>query len=328
MIESIFHTRDLPPEERFGYWRDCIGRTHAPVALSSDRTDGFLAYQHMMELSDVLVWPTVFQPVIFDRTPRLIRFSDPESYHLSLVTSGRLEVESVGRSSDVGANEINVIDTSTPFRIRAGAGFPRQVGIGLEVPRKRLSIPEGSVEPLVGSKLSAASGYGVLLRQFLAHLAEDSASYRPSDGDHLSSIVCDLVSGLFARSLEVDDRLPPESRRRTLLMSVRNFIRSRLGDRSLTPRTVAAAHHISTAYLHRVFREQGTTVGAWIREQRLANAHRDLADPNLDSVPVHRIGEKWGFSSAPVFSRAYRDVYGVSPRDTRGERGTPASRPS
>ncbi|GAA0977744.1 helix-turn-helix domain-containing protein [Nocardiopsis tropica] len=322
MIEKVFHTRGLPPADRFGYWQDCIGMTHVPVRLTSDRTDDFLAYQHMMELSDVMVWPTAFQPVTFERIPRLIRASDPECYHLSLVTTGRLEVESEGRSSDVRGNEINVVDTSVPFRIRAAAGLPRQVGIGLEIPKRRLAIPGRSVEPLVGAKLSAADGYGALLRRFLTQLAQDSASYRPSDGDHLSTVVCDLVSGLFAHALEAEDRLPPESRARTLRMSARNFIRSRLGDPSLTPRTVARAHHISVAYLHRLFSDEGTSVGAWIREQRLANARADLENPDLDPVPIHRIAEKWGFSSASVFSRAYRESYGASPRDTRGERRT------
>jgi AraC-like DNA-binding protein len=91
---------------------------------------------------------------------------------------------------------------------------------------------------------------------------------------------------------------------------------------SLTPRTVARAHHISVAYLHRLFSDEGAGVGAWIRGQRLANARADLENPDRDPVPIHRIAEKWGFSSASVFSRAYSESYGASPRDTRGERRT------
>ncbi|MEE2051086.1 helix-turn-helix transcriptional regulator [Nocardiopsis tropica] len=91
-------------------------------------------------------------------------------------------------------------------------------------------------------------------------------------------------------------------------------------DRS--PGPGARAHHISVTYLHRLFSDEGASVGAWIRGQRLANARADLENPDLDPVPIHRIAEKWGFSSASVFSRAYRESYGVSPRDTRGERRT------
>ncbi|MEV6822098.1 helix-turn-helix domain-containing protein [Nocardiopsis dassonvillei] len=319
MIEHVFHTRDLPPADRFGYWQDCIDRTHAPVRLTSDHTDAFLAHQHTMQLADVMVWPTTFQPLTFERIPRLIRASDPECLHLSLVTCGRLEVESKGRSSDIGTGEINVVDTSVPFRIRAARGLSRQVGIGLEIPKSRLALPESGFELLMGRKLSAVSGYGSLLHHFLTRLADDASSYRPSDGNRLSAIICDLVSGMFASSLDMEDRLPPENRRRTLLMSLKNFIRSRLGDPMLSPRTVAEAHHISIAYLYRIFSEEETTVAAWIREQRLMNAHRDLRDPDLDAIPIHRIAVKWGFSSGPVFSRAYRDAYDVLPRETREE---------
>ncbi|MFE2941524.1 AraC family transcriptional regulator [Streptomyces sp. NPDC059255] len=81
----------------------------------------------------------------------------------------------------------------------------------------------------------------------------------------------------------------------------------------------AAAHHISVSYLHRVFQahDRGTTVSAWIRHQRLEAARRDLADPALRAVPVHRIGTGWGFTQHAVFSRAFHAAYGVPPRDYR-----------
>ena len=70
-------------------------------------------------------------------------------------------------------------------------------------------------------------------------------------------------------------------------------------------------------YLHRLFQHDGITVAAWIREQRLERARRDLADPALRAVPVHQIAARWGFSHAAVFSRAFRAGYGVAPNDYR-----------
>jgi AraC-like DNA-binding protein len=80
---------------------------------------------------------------------------------------------------------------------------------------------------------------------------------------------------------------------------------------------IAAAHQISTRYLHKIFHDQGLTVAGWIRQRRLERCHRDLADPVLRSHPIHAIATRWGFSDSAHFSRLFRAAYGTSPRDYR-----------
>jgi AraC-like DNA-binding protein len=80
---------------------------------------------------------------------------------------------------------------------------------------------------------------------------------------------------------------------------------------------VAAAHHISVRYLHRLFQPVGTTVGSWIRHRRLERCSRDLAEPALSLRPIHAVGARWGFRHAAEFSRAFRAAYGMPPSDYR-----------
>ncbi|QVJ01147.1 AraC family transcriptional regulator [Nocardiopsis eucommiae] len=317
MIESRFDTTDVTPEDRFDYWREAIEKTHAPISITSDHTEDFLGRQHLMMLDGILVWPTVFQPVVFERSAKQIRASDPECYHLSLVRSGRLEVDSQGKASDVRRQEISVVDTSRPFRIRSAWGLSKQVGIGIEIPKAALDLPVDEMDELIGRKMTARKGYGALLLGFVSQLSKDASCYGPHDGQRLAAVTRDLISGLFSQSLEADDGLSHETRENLLALRVEEFIRSRLGDARLTPQVVAQANSISTSYLHRIFRARGVTVNAWIREQRLAGARRDLMNPDLGSVLIYRVSQKWGFSSPAVFSRAYRDFYGVSPRETK-----------
>ncbi|MFD0351111.1 helix-turn-helix domain-containing protein [Kitasatospora aburaviensis] len=125
------------------------------------------------------------------------------------------------------------------------------------------------------------------------------------------------MSALLAHHLDAEEALPPESRRRALTHRIRAFIRTRLHDPGLSPGAVAAAHHISVSYLHRLFEGEEETVAAWIRRQRLERARRDLADPALAAVPVHVIAARCGFPRAADFSRAFRGAYGLAPRDFR-----------
>jgi AraC-like DNA-binding protein len=317
VIESVFHTRDVPPTERLAYWQDCVARTHAPLVLSSDEPDTFQAYQKLLDLDGVLLWPSIFRPVVFTRTRPLIRGSDPENLHLSFIFRGRLEGDFGRTAIDVGTNEISVMDSSTPFSIRACRGHAEQHGIGLEVPRSRLPLPARHMGRITGTRFSAAAGYGALAKNFLRTLVNDPAPHGPGDVDRLSTVLCDLLSGMFSQALETEDLLPPETRRRTLLLRVKRFIDDRLGDPELSPSMVATAHHISVRYLHRIFQEEGGTVSVWIRERRLARARHDLGREALAHVPVYLIAKRWGFSSAAVFSRTFRDVYGVPPKDAR-----------
>ncbi|GAB2922931.1 helix-turn-helix transcriptional regulator [Streptomyces mayteni] len=134
------------------------------------------------------------------------------------------------------------------------------------------------------------------------------------DVPHLERAVIDLL----ASTLETRSAEPP-GQAHALALRVQAFVRRHLGDPDLSPGTIAAAHHISVGYLHRIFRTLGhdTTLAAWIRHERLEGARRQLADPAHRAVPVHRIAARWGFTDAAVFSRTFRAVYGLPPRDYR-----------
>jgi AraC-like DNA-binding protein len=130
-------------------------------------------------------------------------------------------------------------------------------------------------------------------------------------------VVVDLLSALIAHAFEADNSLPPETHRQTLVLRIRSFIQQHLHDPQLTPRTIAAAHHISRSYLYRLFEHEEESVAAWIRRQRLEHARRDLAEPAMHSTPIHAIAASWGFSHAADFTRAFRTAYDMSPTDYR-----------
>ena len=85
---------------------------------------------------------------------------------------------------------------------------------------------------------------------------------------------------------------------------------------------VAASRRIETrALVHSpdLMERAGLTVAAYVRDQRLRNAYRDLTapDPALRATPIHTIGARWGFPRAAEFSRAFRTAYGVPPSELR-----------
>ncbi|MER6957601.1 helix-turn-helix domain-containing protein [Streptomyces sp. NPDC000618] len=322
MIGTVFRSDDVSVEHRFDYWRELTLRAIAPSDMSSAHAADFWARQRLLELGPVLVWPTSHLSTRFRRTEKMVRQSDPEMYHLSLVLGGGLSFDHVGRSDGYGPRDIWVSDTGRPYDVRPLAGSSRHhviTGVGVDFPKVLLPLPPDRVRELLGRRLSGREGMGALLTGFLTGLERESDSLEPFDAPRLGTVLLDLLSAWFAQALEAEDALPPETRQRALTMRIQTFIRQNLHDPALTPPVIAAAHHISVSYLHRLFQKHSTgeTVAARIRSHRLAGAHRDLADPALNSTPIHTIAARWGILRASDFTRAFRGAYGLSPNEYR-----------
>ncbi|MFH9355742.1 helix-turn-helix domain-containing protein, partial [Kitasatospora sp. NPDC017646] len=55
--------------------------------------------------------------------------------------------------------------------------------------------------------------------------------------------------------------------------------------------------------------------GQWVRQRRLDACRRELERPSRRQTSVSAVAHRWGFVSHSHFSRAFRDAYGISPRE-------------
>lgn len=317
MIEVMRRTEDFPPADRFALWREWMGDTHAPVDLSSAHAADFRAHTRTMQLGAVTVWPATVQPLVSRRTAKLVKRSDPEVYHLTLILEGTASAAWNDQEAEYHPYDLHSQNSSQPCTIQVGRGDRRVRCVGVEIPKDLLALPRGRADRAVGRPLSGREGIGALLAGFLIRLSSDTSAYRATDGPRLGTVLADLASALFAHTLDAERELSPEAHRRALTLSIRAFIGRNLHNPDLTPHTVAAAHNISTSYLHNLFQDESDTVGAFIRHERLERARRDLADPAQRAVAVHQLAARWGFTHHSAFTRAFRRTYGTTPSDYR-----------
>jgi AraC-like DNA-binding protein len=316
MIVREFRTEDLPVSERFDYWHEMAAAVS--TVISSPQRDDFRATTRMLDLGMARVYAMTYPSLHARRTAKLIRRSDPEQYEMSLTLRGAQRVAQVGRDTSHGPNNLMIYDSSRPFDHQLIAAEGSNVALmAVQIPKAQFPVPANSVDRLLAVGMSGRTGIGALLVQFLARLTADAQHYQASDAPRLAIVLVDLIAALLEHELDIDPVAPPESRRRALLLRIKAFIRQCIDDPQLNPAIIAAAHHISTRHLHRLFQEQGTTVTAWIRAQRLEACRRDLADPTLRLTPIHELAARWGFSHPAAFSRAFRNAFGCSPRDYR-----------
>jgi AraC-like DNA-binding protein len=171
-----------------------------------------------------------------------------------------------------------------------------------------------------------------LTTTFLTDMVKHTARCRLGDMFHLGAIVLDLVTALLAHELNAEGALDPHTHRHVLRMRIDAYIQQHLADPDLSPTTIAAAHHISTSYLHKLFRNQALTITRLIRQYRLERCRRALANPRHASSSVQQIAASWGFTDKSHFSRVFRAAYGMPPGDYRalalGHQPDRARRPS
>jgi AraC-like DNA-binding protein len=280
---------------------------------------GFGARVGVSEFGPVQVTVMTTTPHAVHRTSKLIRRDDPEVFKLGCLVSGRgLMVQEEGGSADFGVGDLVLFDTSRPYVSRfvpdAGA---RQRLLLLRFPRSSLPLPARHLRQLSAVRIAGEKGIGALSSQFLLHLARHMDELSTTDTARLSTLTIDVLTTALADALDAQSVVPAHTRRRALMAQIHAFIRENLGDPGLTPDTIAAAHHISLRYLHKLFHEEGHTVARWIHERRLEQCRRDLADPLLAETSIGVIAARWGFTNHTHFSRAFRIANGLSPRQFR-----------
>ena len=81
----------------------------------------------------------------------------------------------------------------------------------------------------------------------------------------------------------------------------------------ITLQQLADAAHISTTYLHRIFRTQlGMTPGAYLAKVRMEESKLLLREGTLS---MGEIAKQLGFSSQQQFSRQFHTVTGMTPSE-------------
>ncbi|MDX2862201.1 AraC-like ligand-binding domain-containing protein, partial [Streptomyces scabiei] len=321
VMGTVFRSEDVSVEDRFDVWRERIDPTRPSDATSIHASD-FWATAHLMEMGPVAVMSMSALPANYRRSSKMIRQSDPERYHLSLLLDGELALEHAARREVFGSWDLHVVDSSQPYDLRATDDRQRRAvkGIGIDFPKASLPMPPDRIRPLLGRRLPGQDGVGALLTEFLVNIDRQAETLQPCDAPTLGVTLLDLVSAWFASLVSAEATLQPETRRRVTAECVQAFIWKNLRDPELTPSAIATAHHISVSYLHRIFQQSpGEPVATWIRNRRLEGAHCDLANPSLRNRPIHAVASYWCFPRPSDFARAFRSAYGLSPQQHRSQ---------
>jgi AraC-like DNA-binding protein len=316
-VQATLDTLTLAPRERVDAVRALVWQSvvrveidhHVPVPeLSVSLTLG--------SCGDVGVCATRATATTVRRTSRLAREDTEPMLFLSLQRSGSSIVVQHGREAVLGPGDFAVYDTASPYTLLFEDGIDTTF---YRLPRAALALPAAAIRELAAVRIGAGNPLAGLTSRYLAGLADDPAILGGGHGATAAAPTIELIRAALTVQLG-DASLSREPLGNTLAARILAGMRSDLADPGLTPATVAARHHISVRYLHRLLQREGIRFGAWVRHQRLEGARLDLINSRLSGTPVAAIARRWGFTDAAHFSKTFRAAYGLSPRDWRATR--------
>lgn len=302
-------TNVYPKEQRRDAWRFALKR----LSLTLDEADEATLYGELIHFRSST--HIDFIRVTGTAQSWTIDFRDqPATYWLAMILDGSATMRDAGQELRLADGDIICGRGDSPVNL-AFAGDNRSLIV--QVPHselsQRLKTPISGPPRKIGTDGGSARIFAGMLRSLadtLTDITTDQA--RPVELAFPEFLVTALLDNAPAKALG-----GAAGMRAALLERIFQTIEIRLSDPDLNYQQVAAEHGISPRYLQKLFESIDDSFGHYVKVRRLERCRLDLRSPLHVQKSISDILFEWGFNDSASFSRAFREQYGISPREYR-----------
>lgn len=237
-----------------------------------------------------------------------IKTDGHDFFYLIQQVSGLALMDHYGSETILNPGDLLLLDSTRPSDFYF-PGMTEQ--IWLLIPRHRLENQTFKPNLQINKKIEHKTKTAVVAHSIISQLfAETATSHATEDGVLLETLI-DLVLPAFSASTEPQSYC--EKIQRKYFEKAQNYIEARLADFDLTPELIAVELGTSKRTLHRVFAQQGQSIGRYILDRRLDKCASEL-EKNSVIQKISAVAFAWGFNDVSHFSRAFKTKFGVSPK--------------
>jgi AraC-like DNA-binding protein len=307
-----FSTNALPSRERLPFWREVFARKVVQIELEPSPDDRFEVEATLRAMPGLRTMTCTTSAAQMRRTPALVGEGD-DSLALIVTLGGMMNPSQRRREALLGAGDAVFCLHAEP----AAMNHSQVQAMSLIVPRAALAPFVTDVEDAANRVIPHGNEALRLLTSYVKAL--DDLDLAQPELRHLAvTHVHDLVAMVFGPTRDGAAVAGERGVRAARLAAIKADIIQHLG-RDLTIVALAARQHVTSRYVQVLFEREGTTFSEFVLEQRLARAHRMLADPRYAGSTVIAIAFAVGFGDISYFNRAFRRRFGATPSDIRAE---------
>lgn len=313
---DVYSTAGVPVGRRTSYWNEVYASHFAQVTFDPVSRENFQAELRTGTMGPLGLARVSYNAAEVERTRSHIDRTRQRLFSFVLHVHGRGVFTHYGHNTVLDEGDFTLSDNAEPHHLKLEG--PADVII-LQSPPDVLRTYLPSPERLCGLRLPAHEGFtrtaAAMMRSVVDQL---DRGFSPRFSQMVVRNVLEVMATSYAMVFEdgVADCSVAGARR----VQARCFIEAHLKDPDLTPTAVARALDVSPRYLRMLFAADRETVSGYILRRRLEECGRQLTSSLRRGQTITDIAYAGGFNSTAHFSRAFRQHYGVTPRQYRETR--------
>lgn len=302
-----FATEGIAPPERLAFWNELVDRVYSGTYVKSTSGD-FSGEMWTWQVGDLSMIRPRSTASFVGRDPR---YTAEERLILHLQCRGSSVHRQTGTETALGAGDFVIASPHEAYAIDLAA----HELLVVEFPRAPLAERFPGIDDALRQRMSGATPGARVFHDFLLSLWRQSQQgfADPDWQDGVSQVFYDLVALAMRGAAKPDAAIPAADsmlRRRVL-----GIVEAQLADPALRTLSLASACGASVRTIQNLFAGMGTTPSAYILERRLARAAERLAA--APEASITEIAFELGFNDSAYFARAFRQRFGISPREWR-----------
>ncbi len=292
--------------------REVIGREYANVAITPPADGSLFNEMTILPWGDLRLSDIRSNAISIRRLPQEPHWVSQDAYFAVILLAGDYLLEQDGREVFLKPGDMAIYDATRPHRIHCPHSFSKLI---VSIPRHALRERVAGVERCTALRIPGNEGIGSVAAGFVRSAATQANRLDRHQFDSLSENTLDLLTLALASVRPEKFNL---SRSRSIsLHRVKDFIEQNLADSGLDTDMVVSGTGLSSRYINDLFKDEATSLMRHVWMRRLEHCRKDMLDPVHCGHRISEIAFRWGFNDLSHFSRAFRQMYGCSPRELR-----------
>ena len=310
----VLDTAKVPAPQRGEAVRENLAAAAAPMHVRFECAPEEVSYRvEFWQLGRArLICSTGYGGMRLLRTPRLVSQNGPELVAVGFQLRGSGFHAQNGHTQDKSPGGLTVLDLARPFECGLSASA---VAGNFIIPADDLGVPYDVIHRAQRA-LHHSPVFDLVSGHITRLVADADKIAEPGDAAMTGRAAIDLVRALIvsAGNDDLGGNATWNQTRETRLVA---YVEQHLTDPDLGAEELARVHHVSKRQIYKLWSGREVSLSQWITQERLKGACADLGDASGNRMTITAVAHKWGFTDAALFSRRFREAYGMSPREWR-----------
>ena len=309
MHTELFTTDPYPVQERPEKWREALQPHHLRARLEP-------ACEPMHATLRAARSPLgIAMAAISSSAQRLERHAaPPQELWLCLHLSGPARLLEAGQEQLLEPGDMVYGTSRAELELSFDGDFRQfMLRMPVETLKSRLA---GPLRASCG-RLSGRSGMAHVLSSTLGALADSLDSLDGAQWQSLEHSLPEILAASLASEVITAAQQGLRAPQAALLHRVLRHVDAHLADPGLSLADMARRERVSPRTLQKLFETSGRTFATHVRPRRLDRCRGDLGNRLYGHLSISDICYRWGFNDPAHFSHAFREHFGLSPRQYR-----------